>query len=215
MRLIQKVSTVRLLKKLKLIFKIRYFYQIRHTISYFSTKVLPLLRHLSQRGTSFYISSSCRRWPPVTTDGRSLRGSSWTFYELRSTVNPFPHHSIIHGIFTVYFTYLTTNMSQIHISCIKITDNRPYFTVGGALDHLEYSKRTEQYLNTICFSHIGVCGLSVSERWRRACAKLGPQRFGGNIRKRFVLSECASYFPVRISTKLQNQNCNFKYHFHT
>jgi hypothetical protein len=36
-RHIRKVSTVRLLKKLKCIFKIRYFYQIRHTLNYFST----------------------------------------------------------------------------------------------------------------------------------------------------------------------------------
>ena len=36
-RHIRKVSTVRLLKKLKFIFKICYFYQIRHTLNYFST----------------------------------------------------------------------------------------------------------------------------------------------------------------------------------
>jgi hypothetical protein len=60
--------------------------------------------------------------------------------------NTFPHHSITHGIFTAYFTYLTTNISRFHISCIQKTDTRPYFTVGGALDHLEHFKLTEKYL---------------------------------------------------------------------
>jgi hypothetical protein len=34
---IRKVSTVSLLKKLKFIFKISYFYHIRNTLNYFST----------------------------------------------------------------------------------------------------------------------------------------------------------------------------------
>ena len=70
----------------------------------------------------------------------------------------FPHHSITHDIFTVCFTYMTTNISRFYISCIQKTDNKPYFTVGGALIGLEHFKRTEQYVNTICFSRIGVCG---------------------------------------------------------
>ena len=36
-RHIRKASTVRLLKKLKFVFKICYFYHIRHTLNYFST----------------------------------------------------------------------------------------------------------------------------------------------------------------------------------
>jgi hypothetical protein len=105
--------------------------------------------------------------------------------------NPFPHHSITHGIFTVYFTYLTMNISRFHIYCIQKADNTPYFTVGGALDHLKQFKRTEQYVNTICFSRIGVCGLPTNKGRQRACAKPQPQRCGGNIRKRYLLSEYA------------------------
>ena len=74
------------------------------------------------------------------------------YHDFVELSNPFPHHSITHGIFTVYFTYLTMNISRFHISCIQQTNNRPYFTVGGALDHLQHFKRTEQYVNTICFS---------------------------------------------------------------
>jgi hypothetical protein len=55
-----------------------------------------------------------------------------TFVELS---NLFPHLSMIHGIFTTYFTYLT-NFSQFHISCIQKTDNRLYFTVSRALDRI-------------------------------------------------------------------------------
>jgi hypothetical protein len=91
------------------------------------------------------------------------------------------------------------NISRFHISCIQKTDNRPYFTVGGALDHLEHFKHTEQYINTICFSHIGVCGLPMNEGRQRACAKSRPQRCGGNIRKRYLLSEYASYNVVRMT----------------
>ena len=83
-----------------------------------------------------------------------------TFVELS---NPFPHHSITHDIFTVHFTYLTMNISRFYISFIQKTDKGPYFTVGGALDYLEYFKRTEQYINPMCFYRIGVCGLSVNE----------------------------------------------------
>jgi hypothetical protein len=81
-----------------------------------------------------------------------------TFVEL---YNSFPHHSVTHGILTLYFTYLTMNISRFHISCIRKT-NKYYFTIGGALDHLEHFKRTEQYVNTVCFSRIGVCGLPMN-----------------------------------------------------
>jgi hypothetical protein len=70
------------------------------------------------------------------------------------------------------------NISRFHISCIQKTDNRPYLTVGGALDHIEHFKRTEQYVNSICFSRIGVCGLPMNEGRQRACAKSRPQRCG-------------------------------------
>jgi hypothetical protein len=113
-----------------------------------------------------------------------------TFVELS---NPFPHHSITHGILTVYFTYLTMNISRFHVSCIQTTDIIPHFTVGGALDHLEHFKRTEQNVSTICFSRIAVCGLPMHEKRQRACAKSLSQRCDGNIRKRHLLSEYASY----------------------
>jgi hypothetical protein len=113
-----------------------------------------------------------------------------TFIELS---NPFPHHSITHGIFIIYFTYLTMNISQFHISYIQKTDNRPYFTVGGMLDHLEHFKHTEQYVNTVCFSLIGVCGLPVNEGRQCTCTKSRPQRCGRNILKRYLLSEYALY----------------------
>jgi hypothetical protein len=91
------------------------------------------------------------------------------------------------------------NISRFHTSCIQKKDNRSYFTVGGAIDHFEHFKRTEQYVHTICFSRIGVCGLPVNEGRQRACAKSPPQRCGGNIRKRFLLFEYASYahFPLK------------------
>jgi hypothetical protein len=116
-----------------------------------------------------------------------------TFVELS---NPFPHHSITHDIFTLHFTYLTMNINRFHISCIQETDNKPYFTVGGALDHLEHFKRTEQYVNTICFSRVGVCGLPMNEGRQHTCAKLRLKRCGGNISKRYLLSENASYVDL-------------------
>jgi hypothetical protein len=108
--------------------------------------------------------------------------------------NPFPHHSITHGIFTVYFIYLTMNISWFHISCIQKMDNRPYFTVGGALDYLEHFKCTERYVNTVCFSRIGICGLPLNEGRQDACAKSLTQCCGRNIRKRYLLSEYTSSY---------------------
>jgi hypothetical protein len=69
-----------------------------------------------------------------------------TFIELS---DPFPHHSITHGIFTVHFIYLAMIVSRFHISCIQKTDYRPYFRVGGPLDRLKNFKRTEQNVNMI------------------------------------------------------------------
>ena len=86
------------------------------------------------------------------------------FFELS---NSFPHYSITYGIFTVCFTYLTMNISRFYISWIQKTDNKPYFTVGGALDRLEHFKCTELHVNTICFSLTGVCGLSAHEGRQR------------------------------------------------
>jgi hypothetical protein len=113
------------------------------------------------------------------------------FFEIS---NPFLHHSITYGIFTAYFTYLTMNICRFHIYWIQKTDNRPYFLVGGALERLEHFKRTEQCVNTIWLSRIDVCGLPMNEGRQRACAKSRPQRCGGNIKKRFLLSENASCF---------------------
>jgi hypothetical protein len=77
------------------------------------------------------------------------------------------------------------------VSTFHVTGHLYLYTVGGALDHLEHLKRTEHYPNTICFSRasISVCGLPMKERRQRACAKSRPQRYGGNIRKRHLLSE--------------------------
>jgi hypothetical protein len=113
-----------------------------------------------------------------------------TFVQLS---NPFPHHSITRGIFTLYFTYLMIIISWFHISCIQKMDKRPYFTVGRVLNHLEHFKCTEQYVNIICFSHIDVCGLPMNEGRQRACMKSRPQCGGGNIWKRYLLSEYALY----------------------
>jgi hypothetical protein len=103
------------------------------------------------------------------------------------------------------------NISRFHISCIQKTDNRPYFTAAGALDHLEHFKHTEQYADTIWFFLIGVCGLPMKEGRQRACAKSRPHRCCGNIRKRYLLSEYASYkeisrynIPKTLKTKLHS-----------
>jgi hypothetical protein len=92
---------------------------------------------------------------------------------------------------------MTMNISRFHISCIQKTDNTPYFTVGGALDRLEHFERTEQYVNTMCFSRIGVCGLPMNEGRQRACAKSRPQRCGGNILKQYLLPEYAKYMCLK------------------
>jgi hypothetical protein len=76
--------------------------------------------------------------------------------------------------FSPYMSHVTMNISRFHISCIQKTDNISYLTVDGALDHLEHFKCTEQYVNTICFFHIGICGLPVSEGRHCACAKSRP-----------------------------------------
>ena len=116
-----------------------------------------------------------------------------TFVELP---NPFPHHSITHGIFTAYFTYLTMNISRFHISCIQTTDNRPYFTVGGALYHLEHFKRTEQHVNTIYFARIGVCGLPKNKGRQCAWAKSRPKRCGRNNYTTFRIRVLRFVFEV-------------------
>jgi hypothetical protein len=61
------------------------------------------------------------------------RGRLWRHPTGRSAARHARHHdhSITHGIFTVYFTYLTMNISRFHIYCIQKPDNRPYFTDGG------------------------------------------------------------------------------------
>ena len=58
-RLIQKVRTILLQKNNRVRFRIKFYcYQIQHSSNYFSTYSPPLLRHFSQRGTSFCIPSS-------------------------------------------------------------------------------------------------------------------------------------------------------------
>jgi hypothetical protein len=92
------------------------------------------------------------------------------------------------------------NISRFHISCIQKTDNTAYFTVGGALHILE------QYVSTICFSSICVCGLPMNERRQRACAKSRPRRCGENVRERHLLSEYASYIFGHTSAYCINTN---------
>ena len=70
-------------------------------------------------------------------------------------------------------------------------DTRLYFTVSMVLDQLEHFKRTEQYINTISFSHVGVCGLPLNEGKQHARVK-SRQCCGGNIHKLYLLSEYAS-----------------------
>jgi hypothetical protein len=133
----------------------------------------------------------------VIIDGRPLRGSSCPL--LRPSLNFVTHFLTIPSLmaFSPYTSrILTMNICQFHISCIQKTDNRPYFTVGRPLDHLEHFQCTEQYVNTICFSRSGVCGLPLNKGRQRACAKSRPQRGGGNVRRRYLLSEYASYLYI-------------------
>jgi hypothetical protein len=69
-----------------------------------------------------------------------------TFVELS---DPFPHHSITHGIFTVDFTYLAVNISRFHISCIQKTDTYRISQSAGRSIVLKHFKRTEQNVNMI------------------------------------------------------------------
>jgi hypothetical protein len=64
-----------------------------------------------------------------------------TFIELS---NPLPHHSITHGIFTIYFTG-DDEYQLVSRLAFKTTDNRTYFTVSRVLDHLEHFKCTKQH----------------------------------------------------------------------
>ena len=52
--------------------------------------------------------------------------------------NPSPDHSITNGTFTIHLTKLTMNVSWFEVSRIQETDNRPYLTVGGVLDHFKH-----------------------------------------------------------------------------
>ena len=145
-----------------------------------------MVNHLSSRTFASTVHQ-------IITDHR-LPAAPWlimhiimTFIELS---NSFTYHSITHGILTIYVRYLSLYTSQFHISCIQKKDNRPYFTVGRALDHLEHLKRTEQYVNTICFFCIRIFGLPVNEGRQRTCTKSQPQHCGRNF--------CKWYFPNRL-----------------
>ena len=64
----------------------------------------------------------CASPPPPACDHRRPAAPRLVMHVITTFVelcNLFPHHSITHGIFTVYFTYLTMNISRFHISCIK------------------------------------------------------------------------------------------------
>ena len=128
-------------------------------------------------------------WPPVTTDGQPLRGSSCTLS--RPSMNFLTNFLTIPSLmaFSLYTSHIWRRISD---GFTFLALKKPYFTVGGALNHLEHFKCTEQYVNTICFSRIGVCSLPMNEGKQRACAKSRPQRCGGNVRKRYLLSEYAS-----------------------
>ena len=71
-------------------------------------------------------------WPTGTL---FIRHRYAAFVELPS---PPPDHSITNGIFTIHLTKLTMNGSWFDVSRIQETDNRPYLTVGGVLNHFKH-----------------------------------------------------------------------------
>jgi hypothetical protein len=103
------------------------------------------------------------------------------------------------------------NISWFHISCTQKTDKRPYSTVGGVLDHLEHYKRIELYVNTIWFSHIGVCGLPMNKGRQHACAKSQPEHCGGNIRKWYLLSKYALQFDDWLIYRIFRSYCLWRH----
>ena len=105
------------------------------------------------------------------------RGRPW----LQTAVRFAARHACYHEIVELHISD-DEYQPVAHFLHLK-TDKRPYFTVGGALHHLEHFKRTEQHVNTVCFSRICVCGLPMNDGKQRACVKWRPQRCGGNIRK--------------------------------
>ena len=115
----------------------------------------------------------------LTTDGRPLRGSSCTLS--RPSLNFLIHFLTIPSLmaFSPYTSHIWLRISAGF--AFLAFRKRIVFTVGGALDHLEHFKHTEQGVNTICFSHIGDCGLPVNEGRQRAWAKSRLHSCGGNI----------------------------------
>ena len=79
------------------------------------------------RLSSLTFASTTRIKSSLATDGRPLRG--WSCTLSRPSLKFLTHYLTIPSL-----------MALFHISCIHKTDNKPYFTVGGALDHLEHFK---------------------------------------------------------------------------
>ena len=133
-----------------------------------------------------------RLWPPLTTDGRPLRGSSCTLS--RPLLNFLTHFLTIPSLmaFSPYTSHIWQWISAgfTFLAFKKRIRDRISQLAGRSI--ILKILNTQQYANTICFSCIGVCGLPMNEGRQDACAKSLTQRCSGNIRKRYLLSEYAS-----------------------
>ena len=73
-----------------------------------------------------------QRWP---TGMLFVKHRDAAYVEL---TNSSPDHFISNGIFTIHLTKLIMNVSWFDVSHIQETDNSPYLTVGGMLDHFKH-----------------------------------------------------------------------------
>jgi hypothetical protein len=103
-----------------------------------------------------------------------------------------PYHRITHGMFSIYLTKSTMNVSRFHVSCIQETDYRPHFTYGGLLDFLEHCKHRGQCVNLVRLSANCVCAFQKNQQTLHACASYWPQRCSANICKRNLFCGYAS-----------------------
>jgi hypothetical protein len=146
------------------------------------------------RLSSWTFESTARTKSSLTTDGRPLRASSCTFS--RPSRNCLTHFLTIPSLmaFSPYTSHIWRWMSAgFTFLAYKKTDYRPYFTVGGPLDHLKHFKRTEQNGNMILCPRNGVWVLLIDEGSQCTCAKRQHQCCSGNICNWYLLSEYASY----------------------
>jgi hypothetical protein len=121
-RHIRKVSTIRLFKKTEIYFQNVLFVSDSQYLKLLLCIVCTVIKAFIITGHQFLYLVLIERghllrchWPQ--TAPRLVMHVITTFSELSLH---FPHHSITHGISTVYFTYLM-NISQFHISCIQKT----------------------------------------------------------------------------------------------